>query len=125
MQAVRLQALHDEYEGRAHIFFVYIREAHARDGRRPIPIREGVDIYLAKDLPHRGRNATACRADLELDIPVLLDDMENSVDRAYRAWPDRLVVVDGEGAIAYPGARGPFGFDPDAADRCLERLLAR
>ena len=46
-------------------------------------------------------------------MPLLVDDMANSVERAYEAYPDRLVLIDREGRVAYRSAPGPNGFKPE------------
>ncbi len=64
--------------------------------------------------------AASCMTRLALEpIPALVDDMANSVDRAYEAWPDRLVLIDREGRVAYRSAPGPFGFKPDELEQAI------
>lgn len=58
--------------------------------------------------------AGTCATDLELvPMTLLVDDMSNSVERAYEAYPDRLVLVDRDGRVAYRSEPGPFGFKPE------------
>src|SRR5262245_2334335 len=58
--------------------------------------------------------AGTCAAGLALaPMPLLVDDMANSAERAYEAYPDRLVLVDREGRVAYRSAPGPDGFKPE------------
>ena len=49
--------------------------------------------------------------------------LDNHVSTACAAWPERLVLVDAEGRIAYPGSPGPFGFSPEEAEEKLVALL--
>jgi type I thyroxine 5'-deiodinase len=59
-------------------------------------------------------------------MPALVDLMDDQVDAAYEAWPDRLFLVDRDGRIAYRSAPGPFGFKPDElADAIARELQAR
>ena len=62
-------------------------------------------------------------ADLKLSLPVLVDDMENTVAAAYHAMPDRLFIVGADGKIAYRGARGPRGFDVEEMEAALKTIL--
>lgn len=68
--------------------------------------------------------AAACALRLELRIPTLIDDMENSTDLKYYALPDRLYLIGRDGRIAYRGAPGPFGFVAAELERAIETLLA-
>ena len=45
--------------------------------------------------------------------------MENSVNKAYSAQPDRLYLVGKDGTIAYAGEKGPRGFDPDGWEEAI------
>ena len=67
--------------------------------------------------------AKDCVKDLKITIPCLLDDMNNTVDKAYSAKPDRLAVIDINGRIAYHSARGPWGFKPKEAADALKGIL--
>lgn len=68
--------------------------------------------------------AGKCAVSLQLPIPIYVDDMKNSVATAYDAMPDRLFIVGVDGRIAYRGARGPRGFDPDGLEKALAKQLA-
>ena len=54
---------------------------------------------------------------------MLLDDMTNQIEKAYRAWPDRLFVFDAEGRITYHSAQGPQGFYPEDWEAAIQRLI--
>lgn len=64
-----------------------------------------------------------CIKDLKLGMPVLVDDMQDSVAKAYSAMPDRLFIVKADGTIGYRGERGPRGFDVDAMAAALGKIL--
>jgi Iodothyronine deiodinase len=51
----------------------------------------------------------------KLTIPTIVDDMDNTTNQAYDAWPDRLFVIDYTGNIALAAERGPWGFKPALA----------
>ena len=63
--------------------------------------------------------AAACSRNLNLSIPILVDDETDSADNLYRGWPERLYAIDSEGCIAYQGAKGPYGFDPEELNAFL------
>jgi hypothetical protein len=49
--------------------------------------------------------------------------MDNGASAAFAAWPERLVLIDPAGRIAYPGSPGPWGFSPEEAQEYLVALL--
>jgi type I thyroxine 5'-deiodinase len=48
----------------------------------------------------------------------------DGAERAYEAWPDRLVLVDREGRVAYRSGPGPFGFKPEELADAIRRELS-
>ena len=64
-----------------------------------------------------------CCARLELTIPCVVDEMDNHVDNAYAAWPERLFIIGADGTVAYAGAQGPWGFDPADIKRWLRKHI--
>ncbi|MCH8149602.1 MAG: hypothetical protein IH987_16715 [Planctomycetes bacterium] len=100
------------YGDAAEFYVVYIKEAHAADGDRPVPIPDEDPIYEPKSLVERKAVAKKCVAKLNLEVPCLVDGIDNAVGEAYAAMPDRIFVVDMEGKIAVRGDPGPRGFKP-------------
>jgi hypothetical protein len=60
----------------------------------------------------RSEVARSCATALRLTMPCVVDDIDNRVDNAYAAWPERLFVVDAGGRIAFASGPGPWGFNP-------------
>ncbi len=114
--------MHQAYRDRVAFLFVYIREAHPDDEWQLDSNREA-EVVFAQPTTFADRReiAETCSNELALTMPCVVDDIENTVDSAYAAWPERLFVVDRDGLIAYRGAQGPFGFDPDELDAWLRR----
>ncbi len=67
--------------------------------------------------------ADVCVRKLNIQIPALVDDIQNSTEAAYTGWPDRLYVIDRDGRIAYKSGAGPFGFRVDGVREALQRLV--
>ena len=67
--------------------------------------------------------AKKCCRTLDLSIPTAVDDMGDTVNQLYKAWPERIYVIDRKGKIAYKAGIGPFGFRPNEAERTLRKLL--
>ena len=82
-------------------------------------------IDQPKDYKTRSDVAGRCVADLKLTMPVLVDDMQDSVAKAYNAMPDRLFILGADAKIAYRGNRGPKGFDVDEMAKALKAHLAK
>jgi len=103
---------------------VYIAEAHPSDGwQMPANQRDSVIFKQPKTLAERAAIAKECLKSLNLTMPCLLDNMENTTEKAYGAWPDRLCVVDIAGKVAYYCPPGPKGFNPKEAEVALEEVL--
>lgn len=66
--------------------------------------------------------AQVCMTKLELEsIPSVIDGIDDAVNTAYAAWPDRLYLVGTDGTITYKGGPGPFGFKPDELEEAILR----
>jgi len=105
---------------------VYIKEAHPTDGWQvPQNERQGVLVKDPKTIEERNKVAAQACSMLKIKLPCLVDGMDDTVNRAYGAWPDRVFVVDKEGKIAVMGGQGPGGFAPSvgAARSWLEQNL--
>jgi hypothetical protein len=103
---------------------VYIREAHPTDEWQ-VESNESEKILFAQPTTFAARTeiAQVCSLKLELPIPTLVDDMENSTDRKYYALPDRLYLIGSDGRVAYRGGPGPFGFMAADLETAIERYL--
>ncbi len=60
---------------------------------------------------------------LRFTIPCLVDGIDNAVEKAYAAWPDRIYVIDPSGKIAYKSGPGPRGFRPREMEVALKKAL--
>jgi hypothetical protein len=114
-----IEKLYAGYKDRAHIYVVYIREAH------PNTPGNKFQIPQPRTLEERQKVAADFAAALKLSIPVLVDPLDDPAGKAYAGWPDRVYVVDAEGKIALKGGVGPGGFLPAvrATPGVLDKLL--
>ena len=111
-----MEKLHQDFGDIAEFRLVYIREAHPIDSRRPAPYAEEKGISAATTFGERCAVALDLLDDKNLSIPTIVDDMDNSVNEAYSAFPDRIFVVDVDGEIAFAADRGPWGYAPAIED---------
>jgi hypothetical protein len=77
-------------------------------------------IVQTDALGERSEHATQCTAELKLSLPTVEDREDNKVNKAYAGWPDRLVVVGADGAVAYKGGPGPEGFKVHEVEEWLK-----
>jgi hypothetical protein len=115
-----------QYADRVQFLFVYIREAHPVDGWRSSKNdADGVVLPIARTGEQKTDHAQVCVRALDIDFPTLVDDMGNTTEIAYTAWPDRLYLVNREGRIAWKGGIGPIGLVPAELDAAIRKELAR
>jgi len=117
-------ALYAAYKDRVHFYLVYIREAHPTDGRA---IRNNrFQVKSPTSLEERRKIARDFAEEMDVSIPILVDTIDDRVQRAYSCWPNRMVIVDAEGKIADPGAAGPGGVRGSlkTAPEVLDKLLS-
>ena len=54
-----------------------------------------------------------------------VDNMDDTVSKAYAAWPTRLYLIGMDGFVNYAAGLGPFGFKPTAFGAAIEARLLR
>lgn len=122
---MRLNELYAEYQDRVQFYLVYIREAHPHDGWRvPNNLIENIIYNEPTTDEERTEVANACQIDLDIHMPMLVDRIDNDVDKKYVGLPMRMFLVDAEGKIAFAGEKGPFGWDDEAFEETLKRVIA-
>ena len=103
----------ERYKDKAEFLVIYIKEAHPSDGwAMPRNEQQGISIPDPRTYEERVKVAKKACDVLEIKIPCLVDGIDNGVNQAYAAWPDRVYLVDQEGNIAVAGGQGPAGFRP-------------
>ena len=59
---------------------------------------------------------------MELELPMLLDDMKDTVEHAYVAWPDRLFLIGTDGRVVWRSEMGPYGFNTNDWEQAMKDL---
>ncbi len=126
---MRLNEIFETYRDDVQFLCLYIKEAHPEDSvggyRSSNNAAEGIVINQHIEIEDRAEEAATCVLRLNLKMPMALDDMSNQVEDAYRAFPDRLFLLDAEGRITYHSEQGPFGFLPGDWEAAIKDILVQ
>ena len=105
---------------------VYIKEIHPTDGWQ---VKENeADAVLFRQhrsMEERVEVGEACMVKLALEMPAVVDEMDDAVAKAYGAMPERLYLIGRDGRIAYKGGIGPMFFRPKEWEAAIEAYLDR
>ena len=103
---------------------MYIQEAHPTDlWEISVNVRDGVVCHSPVSDEERVETANMCVSRLGIKIPALVDGIDNSVERAYTGWPDRLYLIGMDGRIRFKSAPGPYGFSIKDLEHALTSNL--
>ena len=105
---------------------VYIKEIHSTDGWQVDEnVEDGVLVRQHQSFEERVEIAQTGIFKMALEIPTLVDEIDDAVAAAYAAMPERLYLVGRDGRIAYQGGMGPMFFRPTEWEAAIESYLAR
>ena len=120
-----MEQLYSQYRDRVEFFVVYIQEAHATDGWQvEANIEENILLRQHQSFDEREEAARSCAIGLHISLPTLVEEMDNAIDEAYGAAPERLYLIGKDGRVVYHGGAGPHFFDLDELDEALQDLGA-
>jgi hypothetical protein len=121
-----LNGWYEEHKAFADFVVVYVREAHPADGWQVGQnVKQGLVYNEPTTYGARKEIARKCEVGLALKVPIVVDKMDDAVEKAYAGWPDRIYIVGTDGRIAFVGAPGPAGFKPDEARKALLPLIGK
>ena len=86
--------------------------------------KENVIFEDPEDYETRANIAGTCSTNLGIEMPALVDTIENRTEIAYTAWPDRIYVIDINGSVAFKSDAGPFGFKTGLLSDALGQLFS-
>ncbi len=103
---------------------VYIREMHPTDGWQVKENEQDAVLFKQhQSMEERVEVGQTCVTHLALEMPALVDGMDDAVCEAYTALPERLYVVGIDGRIAYKGGLGPMQFDAEEWEAAIIDLV--
>ncbi len=86
--------------------------------------REAVLHRQHRSLREREQVGQACMVKLALEMPAVVDEMDDRVAGAYAAMPERLYLVGCDGRVAYKSGMGPMFFRPLEWEAAIEAHLS-
>ena len=97
---MRLNEIAAEFGEKMDFYCVYIQEAHPQDGWQvDSNLRDDVIYNTPTTIEERADLAQTCVLRLEMAMPTLLDDMNDTVDTLYNGLPERLYVLDADHTV--------------------------
>ena len=105
---------------------VYIREIHPTDGWQVrANERDRVLVRQHQSMQERIDVGQTCMLKLALEIPALVDEMDDAVAEGYAAIPERLYLIGCDGRVAYKGGMGPMFFKPREWEQAIADHVVR
>ena len=119
----RLDQIREELSDKIELAFIYIKEAHPADEwQMESNEQDGVVFDQPRSDEERMVRAQAFVSEMDIEGLTLVDDIRNTANACYAAWPERLYVIGTDGRIAYKGGMGPFKFDTAELEDFLATL---
>ncbi len=108
-QIDRFNEIYEELQDQFQFLTVYTREAHPEDGWK-VEINNDQDVVYDQptSMDERARIAGTCQSRHGIQMPVLLDEMDDSINKAYSGSPERLYLIDETGVVRHRSVNGPF-----------------
>jgi hypothetical protein len=105
---------------------VYIKEIHPTDGWQVKENeQESVLFRQHRSMEERVEVGASCMVKLALEMPAVVDEMDDAVGRAYAAMPERLYLIGRDGRVAFKSGIGPMFFRPVEWEAAIESYLDR
>jgi hypothetical protein len=82
-----------------------------------------MEHYDPKTIEERRLVAGECETALQFGIHTYVDEMDDSVNRAYASWPTRFYLIGLDGKVVFAGGVGPYGFRPAKLEAAIREYL--
>ena len=118
----RLEEMRQQWSDKVEFTYVYIKEAHPDDEwQMGVNLEHEVVFKQPKTFVDRMALARTFVEKMDVGTRTLVDDIANTANACYAAWPERIYVIDRGGTIVYKGGMGPFFFDTDDLGEFLQQ----
>ena len=125
---MRINEIYNAYKRDVDFYCVYVKEAHPEDNVGGYQTKSNIDdnviVSQPTNIEERAEVAQVCMLRMNLEMPMLLDDMDDTAEKAYVAYPDRLYLIGTDGRVVYRSERGPVGFKVDDWAEAIKTLLS-
>ena len=120
-----INLLVDEYGKDVNFLMIYIREAHPIGGRE-VPNNQ-FQVNAPTTLSQRCELAEDFDDRIQMQMPIVVDTIDDTVADVYAPWPNRMVVLDGNGKIVDVGIAAAGGTRESSRQLpgLLDRLLKK
>ena len=117
-----MEEIYRRFRDQVEFFFIYVQEAHPTDGEwlNRDNLAESILYPQHRTLQERAAVAEVCSLHLNISIPILIEEMDNAIDHAYAAAPDRLYLIGLDGKVAYQGGTGPYFLDLNEWEQAIK-----
>ena len=120
-----MNEIYNQYKDQIEFFLVYVREAHPTDGWQvDSNVTEGILFRQHQSFEEREEVADSCVLGLNIELPTLVEEIDNGIDDAYGAAPVRLYVIGKDGKVAYHGGAGPHFLDLDEWEQAIKSTFS-
>ncbi len=119
-----MNRIYRRFEDRVDFYTVYIKEIHPTDGWQVKENEQDAVLFQQhQSMDERVEVGQACMLKMALEMPAVVDEMDDAVAGAYAAMPERLYLVGRYGVVAYKGGMGPMFFRPLEWEAAIEADL--
>ena len=85
--------------------------------------KDAVLFRQHRSMEERVQVGEACMVKMALEMPAVVDEMDDAVTKNYAAMPERLFLIGSDGKVAYRGGMGPMFFRPKEWEAAIEGYL--
>src|SRR3974390_3780342 len=115
--------MYEQYGSQVQFYAVYILEAHPTDvWQMKSNLDDKVLFASPKSDEEREYVAGECVRKLGIKFPAIIDGIDNTTEKAYTGWPDRLYLIGGVGKVLYKSKPGPFGLKPGQTEAEIKKV---
>ena len=120
-----MNEIYNQYKEDMEFFFIYVRKAHPTDGWQvDANVEEGILFRQHQSIEERDEAAGSCTVGLQIQLPTLIEGIDNGIDDAYGAAPVRQYVIGKDGVVTYHGGAGPHFLDLDDWSEAIKSTIS-